>query len=113
MLLFHLAQQAMHIPSTPVSDRALLTRDDFAFNLLWQNGLCGINARVSTTFQLIWILPKTVERLCSPLPSPSNSLPICVRACDTKGMLSPGRQSLFQAGLSLLPSCYVREAGGS
>ena len=47
-LLSHLAQQAMRTPSTPVFDSALLTRNGFAFSLLWQTGLRGINAREIT-----------------------------------------------------------------
>ena len=48
LLLSHLSQQAIQTPSKSVFDRALLIRDGFAFCLLWQTGLRGINAREIT-----------------------------------------------------------------
>ena len=47
-LLSHMAQQAMHTPNKLLFETALLTRDGFAFCLLWQTGLRGINAREIT-----------------------------------------------------------------
>ena len=44
-LLSYMAQQTKHIPSKLLFHRALLTRDGFAFCLLWHTGLRGINAR--------------------------------------------------------------------